>query len=174
MFAVSVLAVLAAAAIPHTFAGLDRARGMAGARHLASRMAYARSLAVMRSVNVAFRFDGEGDGLAMQLFVDGNQNGIRTKEITAGVDRPLGPPERLGDVFQGVRIAMAPDVSGNPDPVRFGNSSILTFTPLGTASPGSVYVLGHDGSQYAIRVFGATGRTRVLRFVPRTGEWAAE
>jgi hypothetical protein len=59
------------------------------------------------------------------------------------------------------------DVSGSPvlapgdDPLRIGNTSMLTFSPLGSATSGTLYVAGLiRGPQMAIRVFGATGRVR--------------
>jgi hypothetical protein len=57
------------------------------------------------------------------------------------------------------------------DPIRLGRGNSISFTPLGTATSGSVYVLGRGGAQYAVRVFGETGRTRVLKFDPRLRSW---
>ena len=57
------------------------------------------------------------------------------------------------------------------DPLRIGSSNLLSFTPFGTATPGTIYVRGRDGTQLAVRVLGATARARVLRYVPRTREW---
>ena len=70
-----------------------------------------------------------------------------------------------------VAIALSEGTPG--DPVRIGSSSLMSFTPLGTATPGTIYLRGRDGSQYAVRVLGATGRTRVLRDAPGTREWTA-
>ena len=50
-------------------------------------------------------------------------------------------------------------------------TTLMSFTPLGTASSGTLYLRGRDGSQYAVRVLGATGRTRVLRYEPVTRTW---
>ena len=47
----------------------------------------------------------------------------------------------------------------------------MSFTPLGTASSGTLYLRGRDGSEYAVRVLGATGRTRVLRYEAITRTW---
>ena len=47
----------------------------------------------------------------------------------------------------------------------------FSFTPLGTATSGSIYVRGRDGAQFVIRALGATGRTRVQRYAPRTRAW---
>ena len=53
----------------------------------------------------------------------------------------------------------------------FDTSVLMSFSPLGTASSRTLYLRGADGSQYAVRVLGATGRTRVLRLVVSTGAW---
>jgi hypothetical protein len=66
-------------------------------------------------------------------------------------------------------LAVSDEIGG--DPIRIGSSKLLSFTPLGTATSGSIYVRGRDGSQFFIRVLGVTGRVRVQRYVPRTGAW---
>lgn len=103
------------------------------------------------------------------MFVDRNRNGVRTTDISAGIDVPVETTVRLGELYQGVAIAVAG--AAGSDPVRLGASNLLSFTPFGTSTSGSVFVRGRDGSQFAIRVLGATGRTRVQRYVPRTQAW---
>ena len=48
---------------------------------------------------------------------------------------------------------------------------ILSFSPNGTATSGSVYVVGRDQTQWAVRVLGVTARARVLRYERATGAW---
>ena len=64
--------------------------------------------------------------------------------------------------------------AGERDPIRIGSSQIVTFTPIGTATSGTVYLHGRGVTQYAVRVLGVTGRTRVMRFDPGAGEWIAK
>lgn len=161
--------MLAAVAVPQFLTGLDRSRAWAAARYLAARMATARAYAVLRSAHVALRFVEDRSGVSFQTFVDDNQNGVRTSDIAAAVDRPLDAAARLPELFPGADIGIVPELGG--DPVRLGSSGLLSFTPLGTATPGTIYVRGRDGIQLAVRVLGATARTRVLRYVPQTGEW---
>lgn len=161
--------VMAAVTVPQLLTGLDRSRAWAAARYLAARMAAARAHAVLRSAHVALRFVDDRSGITFQTFADDNQNGVRTADIAAAVDRPLDAPARLRDLFPGVDIAIAPGLGS--DPVRLGASNLLSFTPLGTATPGTIYVRGRDGTQLAVRVLGATARARVLRYVPQTGQW---
>jgi type II secretory pathway pseudopilin PulG len=172
LFVTGLLAVLAGVAIPQTLVTLDRSRTWAATRYLASRVALARAQAAKRSAYVALRFESGGDGVRFGMFVDGNRNGVLTRDIAARVDRPLESPVSLSDLFPGVGIALSTE-AGPANAVRVGSSGLLSFSPLGTATSGTVYVRGRDGTQLAVRVLGATGRTRVLRYVRRTGQWVA-
>jgi hypothetical protein len=54
------------------------------------------------------------------------------------------------------------------DPVRFGVSDMLSFSPLGTATPGTFYLAG-ENAQAAVRVNGGTARVRLMLW--RGGKW---
>ena len=123
----------------------------------------------MRSAHVALRFEEHPAGISFRTFADGNHNGVRTADIAAGVDVPIDEPVRLSDLYSGTAIAVAG--AAGADPVRLGVSNLLSFTPLGTSTSGSVFVRGREGSQFVIRVLGATGRARVQRFIARSGTW---
>ena len=169
IFVLSLVAVLAAIALPESLSAIDRIRAGTAARHLAARMAKARAQAVMRSATVALRFQDDSAGITFGMFVDGNGNGVRRADIAAGVDLPLEAPVSLSDLFPGTAIAVSG--SAGTDPVRLGATHLLSFTPLGTATAGSVYVRGRDGSQFAVRILGTTGRTRVQRYLESTRTW---
>ncbi len=171
----------AALALPAMRTGLDRLQGVAAARHLAALVQSARVRAVMQSVHVGLRFEREGDRYRYALYADGNGNGVRARDVRSGVDAPLAPFERIGDRFPGVAIGITAGVPGissrgflpaGADAVRFGASDTLTFTPLGTATSGTLYLRHRSGRQLAVRVLGATGRTRILEFRRATGSWA--
>ncbi len=172
LFVMGLLALGAAIAIPQATVTLDGARATAAARYLAARMALARTEAVSRSATVALRFEDQPAGIAFGVYLDGNHDGVRTADINAGVDVRLDGPVRLWELFPGVSIGVTP-ASGERDPVQVGASNILSFTPAGTSTPGTIYVRGRDDSQLAVRVLGATGRTRVLRHDSRRGTWGA-
>jgi type II secretory pathway pseudopilin PulG len=180
LFVAGIVATASGIAIPQMLAGLDDHRAVAATRYLSSRLQRARAEAVLRSADVAVQFLAVGDGsYTFAQYVDGNRNGIRTHDIDRGVDRRLGGIERLGDSFKGVEFGTIRDLppidagGADPgsDPIRLGASGFATFTSLGTATPGSVYVRSVRGAQYVIRIFGETGKTRVLRFNPRTRRW---
>ena len=169
LFVTALVITLAGVAVPLVLTSLDRSRGRLAARFLGTRMALARSLAVSRTAAVALRFEETPRGITFALYQDGNRNGVRSADISSNIDRRIEAPLLLADQFAGAEIGLIPGMGS--DPVQIGNSNILTFTPAGTATSGTVYVRGRDNSQWAVRVLGATGRTRVLRYEPRTGQW---
>ena len=134
--------------------------------------------AIRRSADVGIKFTASLNGYGYTVYVDGNHNGIRTLEIQREIDRELIPMERLPDLFRDVDFGVLPALpavdGGTPagnDPIRLGAGDILTFTPIGTSSSGSLYVIGRSRAQYVIRVFGDSGKTRVLKFDTRTRRW---
>jgi prepilin-type N-terminal cleavage/methylation domain-containing protein len=173
LFAIAILATLTALAIPFTTGALDELRTAMAARYLSGLVMGARVSAVARSASVGLQFQSLQGDYWVRPIVDGNHNGIRTDDIRSGIDRPLAVAERLRDKFPGVSfgiMAGVPDIDGVTggarDGVRIGTARILTMSTNGTATPGTLYVRGRS-SQYAVRVLGATGRTRVLQY--RTG-----
>lgn len=172
MLVMTVLTILTAIAVPQVTTGLDRSRAIAAARYLAHQCALARFQAVGRSRNVALRFQPREDDYDVQLFVDGNRNGVLARDIAKGIDIPLERAERIGQKFPGVRIGTLPGTADG-DAVKIGRTELLSFTPLGTATAGSVYVLGRDDTQLVVRVLGATARTRVQRWLPAQQIWVS-
>jgi type II secretory pathway pseudopilin PulG len=178
MFVAGVIATISAMAIPEAAAGIDEFRTAGAARYLSTRLQRTRMEALSRSVDVAMQFTQTATGYAVAVYVDGNRNGVLTMDIQAGVDRGLGGIEHLRDHFAGVDFGTLPglppiDVGGTPpgaDPIHLGSSNLASFAPAGTATSGSVYVRGR-AAQYAVRIFGGTGRTRVMKFHPRTKQW---
>jgi type II secretory pathway pseudopilin PulG len=178
LLAAAIAITILAISVPMTHDALDQIRTGMAARYLESRLRDARMQAIRRSTRVALRFEAAGPDYRFAEYLDGNGNGIRSADITAGVDPELAPPTVLRDQFPGVSfglLADVPDVDGarssSPsDGLRIGTSRILTLGPDGTATSGTLYLHGRRG-QYAVRVLGATGRTRLLRFDPGMRQW---
>jgi type II secretory pathway pseudopilin PulG len=177
--AVALSLTLAAAAIPEYLTALDDLRASGAVHHIAARLQRARMEAVMRSATVGVQFVQTAVGYSYAVYVDGNRNGVLTRDIQSGVDRLVIATERLPEQFTGVEFGAIPglpaiDSGGTPpgaDPIRLGAGNIASFSALGTASSGTVYIRSDRGVQYAVRIFGETGRTRMLKFDPRTRQW---
>jgi|SRR5690349_21763372 len=174
-------ATLVAAAIPQLAAGLDDQRTLIAARYVAARFQRARMEAVMRSAIVAVQFTQTSDGYKFAEYVDGNRNGVLAADIRSGVDWRRGAIERLPDQFPGVEFGAVTglppiDPGGTPpggDPIRLGVAGRASFSAVGTATPGTVYIRGRNGAQYAVRILGETARTRIVKFDPGTRRWRA-
>jgi type II secretory pathway pseudopilin PulG len=179
VFACGLIVTLAGVAIPQMLASIDAMRTAGAARYVSARLQRARMEAVARSTSVAMRFKTDGSGYTYAAYIDGNRNGVLTHDIQSGVDRQITVIEHLGDSFAGVEFGTVPDLppvdpGGAPpgdDPIRIGASDLATFTPHGTSTTGILYIRGRRGDQYVVRIFGDTGKTRVLKFDVRSGKW---
>ena len=177
MFVMGLVATVSAAAVPQTLWALDDARTAGAARYIASRLQRARMEAIARSASVGMKFTLAGGHFTYATYVDGNGNGVRTQDITSGIDAELVAPERLTDKcsadFGALPGLPAVDPGGTPpggDPVRLGGSDIASFSAQATATSGSLYIRGQR-AQYVVRLYGDTAKTRILKFDPRTSQW---
>jgi hypothetical protein len=177
VFALAASATTAGLAVASTSAAVDALRSAAAARYVAGRIGAARIDAVHRARAIALRFDAAGSDYVYAPYEDGNGNGVRSVDIRAGIDRRVGPIEQLRDKFPGVRfelMADAPDADGRAgtgaNGVRVGSADMLSLSADGTATSGTLYIRGRRG-QYAVRVLGVTGRTRMLQYHSGNRTW---
>jgi len=171
---------MTAIAVPVVGGTLDRERTIVGAQYLAGQLQRARLDALRRARSVAVRVEVIGDRTQFQLFADGNGNGVLQRDIDRGLDPPLTPRQWLDDQARDITlrinqaitdVAGAATIAAGGDPLRIGNTALVTFSPLGSATSGTLYVSARRGPQLAIRVFGATGRVRVLIFDAQARRW---
>jgi hypothetical protein len=180
IFAAALCGLMAAIAVPVVGGTLERERTIVGTQYLAGQLQRARLESLKRARSVAVRIEIVGDRTQLRLFADGNGNGVLQRDIDRGLDPPLTPLAWLDDQARDISLRInqpIADVSGSSslepgdDPLRIGNTALLTFTAIGSATNGTLYVAAQRGPQMAIRVFGATGRVRVLMFDTQTRQW---
>jgi prepilin-type N-terminal cleavage/methylation domain-containing protein len=179
LLVLALIAILAGTAIPLALSSLDQSRTGAAATYISSRLMEARLEAVKRSASVGVQFVQRSDGYWFQTFVDGNDNGVLASDISVGIDRPLGPAEQLEQRFTGVTFGICPNVTavtpGDPftlsDPIQTGQSTVMSFSPNGSSTGGSVYIRGVKLNQFAVTVSGVTARSRILHFDFGDGTW---
>jgi hypothetical protein len=158
----------------------DSLHAAGAARHVAALVHATRAEALRRGVHVALVFQGSAPDVRFAMFADGNYDGIRTADMAAGIDRQVSAWVRLSDQFPRASFGIVPGAadpdSGAPltgSPLKLGGSNVLSFGPAGGATSGSVYVRGPAEQQYAVRLLGSTGRSRLLRFNFRERRWVA-
>jgi type II secretory pathway pseudopilin PulG len=174
-----VLGTVTASAIPRLLTGLDDARAAGAARYMSSRLAQARMEAVARSREVAIRFTRFNGVYSFTVYEDGNDNGVLTRDVQRGIDRAIVGSETLPDNFRNVDFGVQPGLpaiepGGAPpagDPITLGAGNSVSFSRLGSATPGTIYLAGVSGAQYALRIVGVTGKIRLYRFNRSTWKW---
>ena len=170
--------------VPGLLSMSRRVRVELAANEISALMRLARSMAVRHNLNVALKFHlGSKGRILYSLYRDGDGDGVLSRDIASGADPSLGPPRELAHMGAHVRFGFPegppPRDPGDPrrrldrldDPIRFNRSDMASFGPLGTSTPGSVYLT--DGSRHlvAVRVFGRTGKVEVLRYDVETQLW---
>lgn len=181
LVATGIVVVAVGISVPFVTTGRHEQHVMNAARHVAGRIVLARAGAARRGATIGIRFTRNGERVALRSYVDGNGNGVRAVDIGNGIDTPIETETSLGDRFGGVRFELSPAApaigSSTPagagaDPVNLGGSDILSLTPLGTATSGTLYLRSREGHQAAVRVLGATARVQVFHFDFQTGRWS--
>jgi type II secretory pathway pseudopilin PulG len=182
LLCLGLVVLLGAIATPGLSAARDAVRAEGAANYVAAVLHGARAEALKRRAHVAVRFETDGGRHVMAVYLDGDGNGVRSTDISGGVDVLLRPREPLDGQFANVAFGFesgVPDVDGspagpNPDPIRVGRSRMLSFGPSGTSSTGTVYLCGPGRRQTAVRVLGVTGRIRSLRFDFAASQWVEQ
>ena len=180
--ALAVGGLVAAIALPSLWGARSRARVHGACRELASQLRLTRSRAIAESRSLALVFVRDTRGWRCQLYADGDGDGVRSDDRTSGVDPAVGTPVRLGDRWEGVdlgfpalsRIRKLPPATGwmtsTADPVLFGSTDVVSFSALGDASSGSLFV-SDETCGAAIVLYGPTARVRVYRYDHAREEW---
>jgi len=179
MVCLSLAALAFALSAPALLATREGVLADSAANYIASELHGARMEALKRRASVAIRFEADGDDFLMAVYVDGNGNGVRAADISRGEDTLMHPRFALREQFAGVRFgfeAGVPDVDGgdtssNADPIRVGLSRMLSFSPTGTSTSGTIYLHGRGPHQLAVRVLGGTGRIRSLDYEFGVRKW---
>lgn len=179
LFTVALAVTIVAAAVPALLGGVEEQRVRSAARYLAGRVRLARATAVARSRMVGLRFERVGADYQFATYEDGDRDGIRTVDVRDGTDRQIIAAERLTLRFKDTRFGFLDGVppvedhsaDGSLDPIHAGAADIVSLSPQGSASSATLYICGPRRSQYAVRVLGTTGRTRVLEFNRASRRW---
>jgi prepilin-type N-terminal cleavage/methylation domain-containing protein len=180
---IALLGIVLSISVPTLSALRDHGRTAAGARVLATELNHLRWVSVARRRGTGLFFERGPVGWGWRIVEDGNGNGIRTGEIRRGVDATLSGPHRLEERVEKVRLGFPPggpfpaipprrgNISNLDDPVQFGRSDVVAFSPLGRSSSGTLYVTDGRRALYGIVLFGPASRVRVWRFDPDHRRW---
>jgi prepilin-type N-terminal cleavage/methylation domain-containing protein len=179
----AVMGLLLTLGVPPLLHTTDDLRLHMAAGEIVGVLRSSRSFAQRYNANVAVKFNTEKNGVVtFALYRDGNNNGVLNKDITSGKDRLVMPPQSLKFLGRDVNFGFPPGPpprdpsTGKPmdrldDPIRFNDSDLASFSPLGTATPGSVYLCNGSKHLMVVRVFDRTGKVGLLSYDAKTQKW---
>jgi len=179
----ALLAAAALAAAPAVARLREAGRAGSAARSLAAKLREQRFRGIAQRRACGLHFEKLSEGWVFREVVDGNGNGLRTAEIRSGADPTVAGPFRVEGLVTGARLGLPPggpfpeippatgSIPSSADPVQFGASDVVSFSPLGASSSGTLYVTDGASALSAIVVYGPTARIRVLRYEPSEGAW---
>jgi len=179
---VSIIGLIVAVAVPSFLNLRRRAALRAASAELRTQFHLARSRAISRNVNCGLKFLLLGGEWHFAVYQDGDHDGVRNDDIKSGKDRLVARPRVVFPTSRAVTIGLLNVAIKDPDgdllspkksPVVFNKSAICSFSPLGESSSGTIYLTDRGLDLYAVRVYGASAKIRVLRYVRGTGKWVA-
>ncbi len=173
---VALIAVCIGVAAPAIRAYSVEAHLLGAGRAFKSEFLKTRSIASRAGIYAAIRFEQSDGEHFFSVYTDGNFNGVRSSDIARGIDARIAGPFPLTGRAPRVYVGFNPGIPAVPpdsgflsgDPIRFGSANMLSFSPLGTATPGTFYLAG-EGIQAAVRVNPGSARVRLL--VTRGARW---
>lgn len=152
-----------------------RARTPATARVVAGDLRLRRQQAVSGRVTLGLHFQRQGPHWSVRLLQDDDGDGIQVSGRAA--DPVLEGPHPFASVYGPAEPGFLPGLTGlttpppSPrpltnldDPVKFGSGDLVTFNSRGECSSGTLYLTDGRFRQWAVVLYGATGRVR-------TWEW---
>ena len=177
MIVVLLMTIVAGLSIPRGWDLAKEYRLRGAAYYFRGLIRQVRSEAAAKGRYTAIVFDEVEREPVLSLYIDGNSNGVRRADIRSGVDRRIRDYWRLSDYFSGVRYGSPPSTAGTAcareqpsfPPLRFGRGRILSFSPIGTSTSGTLFLSNEQGFIYAVIVLGTSGRVRLARY--RAGRW---
>jgi type II secretory pathway pseudopilin PulG len=169
----TIIVIVLAAAIPRTSAYVRESRLRGAAFYLRGLLRDVRARAAREARYVGVVFD-EVDGYPVfSIYADGNSNGIHRLDIERGIEERIREPYPLTRTFPGVRYGTLPVGADEPSfpGLRIGRSKIVSFSPIGASTSGTLFLSNDYGMVYAVVILGSTGRVRVARY--HLGKWQA-
>ena len=176
---VAIIGLIALCAVPAFGNYRRRMSVLAAAEQLRGILHLTRARAIATGHNVGVKFIA-GREWTYALYEDEDGDGVRNDDIDRKVDRRIAGPAIVMPSFHIATIGLLKTTVKDPDgdplkpdasPVQFGRSTICSFSPTGSGTPGTVYLIDGGGQLWAARVHGAGGRVLVLRYNAGARRW---
>ena len=166
--ALGIILIMGSVALPNIKGYRQEAALLGAAQNFKAEFMKARSIALTKNTQTAIRFEkGEAGQVMYSTYIDGNSNGVMSADISKGLDKRISGPFRLDAGQLGVEVGVLPNAPApeggllGSEPIRFGNSRMVSFSTMGTGTPGTFY-LRTNSSMAGVRVTGGSARVRIM------------
>ena len=178
----ALILLMSSVALPNILGYRQEVALMGAAQSFKIQFMRARFIATAKNTQTAIRFETDSTGRTVySTYIDGNYNGVLASDIAKGLDHKIAGPITLGAGQPGVEVGVLPDAPApapdrgplGPEPLRFGKARMVSFSPLGTGTPGTFYLRTRT-SMAGVRVTGGSARVRIMilrgkRWIDRQG-----
>ncbi len=182
MVCLCLISVFASVAVPYMTGVMAKAKLKNASRTVLLMFQQARMKAISESRYIGIRFEKaeDGDGIVLSFYRDGDGDGIMTADIKKGTDRKIKDSVRI--MLEGVEFGIlqgdmkdVPTSGGNisnpDDPIKFGKSNIVSFSPIGKSSSGSVYFRIRDRYMFTVKLYGGSAKMKEWEYDWDAAEW---
>ncbi len=131
--------------------------------------------------DVGVRWVAIAGDVTLTGYEDGNGNGVLSEDIRRGIDTVVFGPISMKGRYPSISFSFIPGFSGldpnrepigdTSDPIRFGRSNISTFSAIGHASPGSVYLSDTKKRQAIVRITPGSGKIQAYEWLEASRSW---
>ena len=149
------------------------------AGELRSTFHLARMRAIAKGVNTGLKFLMIDGAWHFATYEDGDRDGVRNDDIKKGIDKLVARPRIVFSQSKIVTIGLPGYAFKDPDgdtvksAVTFNQTLLASFSPMGEATPGTIYITDLDGDMWCVRVYGATAKIRALRYDRAAKRWVS-
>lgn len=173
LISLAVISIFIAVTLPSLGSFAHRRAILSDADRIQSLMRLTQLRAAEQSHSMAIRFYFDGATWQYAIYADSNGNGVNNSEILSGVDKRVDPLQKLltGPTMCHVGLTAGvtdPDdlkpIPATTSPLAFNGSMLLSFSPDGSGTPGSVFLTDNGSEAALVRSSGASGRIRKLLY----------
>lgn len=176
------LGLIACVTLPAMSSMLWRATMRGAMTRVHALMVMTQEDAIATQRNRAIKFIRTADGAwSYAIYIDGDGDGVLNADIASGVDPLVDGPEVIADPRAMATIGIPPGGLPDPDggprllpetaPVQFNRSTLCSFSPDGSGTPGSVYLSTLGGDAAVVRCSGEGGRISDLVLAAGGRKW---
>lgn len=177
LITIAIIGLVAGITVPNLWKIQRRMALRAAAGELRSIFHLARMRAISRGVHTGLKFVMLDGAWHFATYEDGDRDGVRNDDIKKGIDRLVARPRIVFSQSHIVTIGLIAEPFKDPDgdkvksPVTFNQSMLCSFSPMGEATPGTIYITDKDGDMWCVRVYGASAKIRALRYDRTKKRW---